>query len=381
MHMSRSKPFTVGIDASRANRLQRTGVEWYAFHLIQRLKPVIPSEYRVILYSEEPLRDGLEALPPNWESRVLRWPPRRLWTQLRLSWEMLARPPKLLFVPAYVPPMLTPRRTITTLHDTAFVTMPAAYSRIGRAYLKLMYRVAIHAGRILTVSEFSKGELVRLFGADPEKVDVTPLAADSALYVVAREEKIAEVLKRHRIDRPYFLFVGRLETKKNLGGLLAAFNIYRKTHPHDDARLVLIGRPGHGFQKEMSALMDDFAAHVIRPGYVASEDMAALYSGATAFVFVSLYEGFGIPLLEAFACGVPVIASDVTSIPEVADDAVLYVNPDDHDEIAKAMIRVADDAALRESLRQKGFARVKNFSWDKTAARTWEVMKRVIGGD
>src|SRR5512142_3299529 len=372
---------TIGIDASRANRAQRTGVEWYSYHVIQGLKKRIPPSYRVLLYSEEPLRDGLETLPPNWESRVLRWPPRRLWTQIRLSWEMLVRPPDLFFVPAHVVPMITPRRTLTTLHDVAFMTMPDAYRPIGRAYLTLMYRIAAARARILTVSEFSKGEIIRHFGADPDRITVTPLGFDAARFGPATDDEIRARLHAHGVRRPYFLFVGRLEAKKNLGGLITAFRRYRALRPGDDAKLVLVGKAGYGYAREMRALGEVEKVSVIEKGYVSPDDMRHLYGGATAFVFPSRYEGFGIPVLEAFACGTPVIASDVTAIPEVAGDAALYVNPDDPDDIASAMARIADDPALRASLAAKGDARVKRYSWDSTAAKTWEVMERMLRED
>lgn len=376
--MSITPKQVIAIDASRANRSQRTGVEWYAFHLIQRLKTVIPSEYRVLLYSEEPLRDGLEKLPPNWESRVLRWPPRRLWTQGRLSWEMLVRPPDLLFVPAFVPPMLTPKRVLTTLHDVAFVPMPQAYKLLGRLYLRLMYHVSIWAGHILTVSAFSKKEIVKYFHAKPEQITVIPLGFDADRYHEPSAAEVSSCLKRYGVTEPYFVFVGRLETKKNLRGLLEAFRNYRAARPYEDAKLVLVGKPGFGYEEDMRAIGDDIRDKVLQLGYVAPEDMSAIYGGAVAFVFPSHYEGFGIPLLEAFATGTPVIGSNRTSIPEIAGDAALYVDPNDHEGIAKAMARVSDDAGLRESLRQKGFARLTDFSWEKTASATWEVMKKML---
>ena len=368
----------IGIDASRANRGQRTGVEWYAYHLIQHLKRLVPPSYRVALYSEEPLRDGLEDLPPNWENRVLRWPPRRLWTQLRLSWEMLRRPPDLFFVPAHVIPMLTPKRTLTTLHDVAFMAVPDAYRPAGRAYLKLMYRLAVRRAEILTVSEFSKGEIVRYFGAEPERITVTPLGFDAARFGPATDDEIRARLHSYGIRRPYFLFVGRLESKKNIMGLIAAFRRFRAARPGDETKLVLVGKTGYGYDREMRTLGKDEKLSVIQKGYVAPDDMRYFYGGATAFVFPSRYEGFGIPMLEAFACGTPVIASDVTSIPEVAGEAALFVNPNDPGDIAKAMARLADDPALRASLIDKGRVRVKRYSWETTVARTWAVMERLL---
>lgn len=377
MQKSTQKPL-IGIDASRANRKERTGVEWYAYHLIQKLKGVIPPEYRVALYTEEPLRDGLERLPPNWESRVLGWPPRRLWTQARLSWEMLRRPPDLFFVPAHVIPAITAKRTLTTLHDVAFMALRGAYRPAGREYLKLMYRHAVRRARILTVSEFSKAEIIRYFGANADRIDVTHLGYDEDRFGPATDDEIRARLNAYGVRRPYFLFVGRLEAKKNLRGLLAAFREYKKMRPDDEAKLVLVGKTGYGYDAEMQTMGERERMSVVQKGYVAPDDMRCLYAGATAFVFPSNYEGFGIPLLEAFACGTPVIASDVTSIPEIAGEAALYVKPSDTVGIAQAMARLADDAELRALLAAKGAARLRAFSWQHTAERTWGVMKKML---
>lgn len=374
---------TIAIDASRANRLQRTGVEWYAYHLIQRLKTVIPAEYKVILYTEEPLRDGLEQLPANWASEVLEWPIKgrfRMWSQLRLSWEMLVHAPDLLFIPASMPPMLSPRRMLVTLHDAAFITMPEAYTFLGRMYNWLMYWVAIISSTVLTVSDFSKSELLRLFRplARFEDIHVTRLGFDAARFHDIEEEEIAFRLKKNGISKPYFLFVGRLETKKNLAGLLKAFRAYRQSRPTEATSLVLVGKPGCGYERDILALTDDIRPYVQQLGYVAPEDMPAIYAGATALTFVSLFEGFGIPMLEAFACGTPVIGSDGTSFPEVAGDAALLVNPTDPAAVAQAMARVMDDAGLRADLRAKGHARVAEFSWEKCALQTWAVIEKML---
>jgi len=241
----------IGIDASRANASQRTGVEWYAFNVIQGLKKAVPAGRRVVLYSKEPLRDGLEDLPPNWESRVLAWPPRRFWTQLRLSWEMLRRPPDLLFVPAHALPLVLPRRSATTVHDVAFMALPKAYGRLERVYHRLTARFAVKRARLLlTVSDFSKAETLKYFGADPDRIVVTPLGYDRAVYGPAGDAAAAaKVLKRYHIGGPYFLFIGRLEAKKNLAGLLRAFTVFLEKYDAGRGfKLVLVGKRGLGYE-------------------------------------------------------------------------------------------------------------------------------------
>ena len=180
---------TIGIDASRANRAEKTGVEWYAYYLIQELKKIIPPEYRVILYSAESLVGGLAELPPNWESKIvgglniLFWKRAKnvlLWTQLGLSWEMLRCPPDILFVPSHAIPFIHPKRTYTTIHDVGFRVFPEVYHILPLIYHRFTTRFAVwRATKIFTPSEFTKSELVKYYKADPKKIIVTPLGFDS----------------------------------------------------------------------------------------------------------------------------------------------------------------------------------------------------------
>jgi glycosyltransferase involved in cell wall biosynthesis len=378
--MSKDTRPLIGIDASRANVAARTGIEWYAYNVIQELKSVIPSTVRVALYSREPLRDGLEVLPPNWESRVLDWPPRFLWTQARLSWEMLVRAPDMLFVPAHVIPFLLPRRTVTTVHDVAFVVEPQAYGDGGRAYLRFATAYAISRAELITVSEFSKKEIVERFNAAPECVAVTPLGFDASRYRPVPHDEAARVAAKYDIHDPYFLFVGRLERKKNLAGLLRAFHAYKERQgAQDRTALVLVGKRGRGFAEAMDAIKGCEAEGFVHElGYVPVDDLPYLYAGATAFVFPSWYEGFGLPVIEAFACGVPVIASGVASLPEIAGEAALYVDPANPESIADAMGRLRDDADLRGRLIEEGLLRASRFTWRRTAELTWITLERTL---
>ncbi|MDD5252209.1 MAG: glycosyltransferase family 1 protein [Patescibacteria group bacterium] len=372
----------IGIDASRANRPLRTGVEWYAFHVIQELKKVVPPSFRVVLYSAEPLRDGLENLPPNWESRVLKWPPRRLWTQLRLAWETLARPTDLLFIPVHALPLLGRTRVVNTLHDVAFMPFPQTYGPLERLYQIFITWFAVRrAVKILTNTEFTKKELIERFGAAAGKIAVTPLGFDQALCRPAEPDALQSVLERYNIRQPYFIFLGRLEAKKNLSGLLRAFRSYAEKGGAGD--LVLVGKRGYGYEKEHRSLDDmpaDIRKRVMETGYACEDDMRFLLSGATALVFPSWYEGFGIPVIEAFACGTPVICSGTTALPEVAGDAALYADPNQPEEFAEQMRHVTTEAGLREGLIAKGRERVRQYSWEKTAAMTWDELKRLLRG-
>ncbi|RMF79830.1 MAG: glycosyltransferase family 1 protein [Chloroflexi bacterium] len=172
----------------------------------------------------------------------------------------------------------------------------------------------------------------------------------------------------------YFLFIGTLQPRKNIARIAQAYTKWRETHPHDETGLVLAGGKGWLFDARWVAGVDG----VTLPGYIDDADKGALYAGALALVFPSLYEGFGFPVLEAMSCGTPVIASHTSSLPELVGDAGLLVDPFDVDAIADAMTQIADDDVLRQSLREKGLAQIKKFTWQRTAQQTWKALEETV---
>jgi len=398
------------IDASRANNEQKTGVEWYAYFVIQELKKIAPPEIKVILYTREPLKGDLAILPPNWEERILRWPPRRLWTQIRLSWEMwrmkyVTKEELVLFVPAHVLPLVCPKKVITTIHDLGGLRFPAGYSWFERWYARFATRFALKRAVILTPSEFVKEDL-RNYGDG--KITVVPNGYDNVLFrQIENQAEIQAVLKKYNIHQPYFLSISRLEEKKNTVGIVEAFGIFMERFRHDIARersdrsnlihegdcfaslavssdesnftmtetyaLILLGKPGYGYDKVQKTIEHSkFKNDIILPGWVETADVPYLMAGAIAFIFPSFYEGFGIPILEAMACGVPVITSNRSALPEVAGNAALLVNPYKPGEIAEAMKQLVSSPGLRQELIKRGLERVKGYSWEKTA---WAIDK------
>ena len=381
----------IGIDASRANKTQKTGTEWYSWQLIQELKKIPPTQvggvkftptpkplvWGFILYSPEPLKGNLAKLPQGWQNKVLTWPPKLLWTQIRLAWEMRKFPPDLLFVPAHVIPRVHPQKTVTVCHDLGFKRFPGAYSVWSRFYLNWSTKFALkHASKIIAISEFTKNELINIYQADSSKIEVVHLAYDDQLFRPIKDEaKINEVLAKYKIEKPYILYVGRLEKKKNIIGLIKAFKSFTDTKykiQNTRYKLILVGKPGYGYKRIKN--YESRIKNILEIGYVEQTDLPYIYAGAKVFVFPSFYEGFGMPVLEAMACATPVVASNTTSIPEVAGDAALLVNPDNSKEIAAAVEQIINDTDLRTRLVQKGLDRVKNFSWQKCASQTLDVL-------
>lgn len=363
----------IGIDASRANKREKTGVEWYAWHIIEELKKAIPDRVRVVLYSDEPLSDALAVLPKHWESRVLVWPPRRFWTQIRLSWEMFRHPPDALFAPAHVFPIIHPKKTVMMVHDVAAMRFPEAYHWFERWYSLWSARSAMkHLWKVITPSQFTKNELERLSIVKCH-MSVVAHGVDPRYRRIDDESAIAAVLKKYNIKKPFVMSVGRLEKKKNTANIVRAFNLVRESYQLKAIRyqLVLVGQPGFGYEEIKEAIVESPWKHEIKlPGWVDPEDLAHCMNAADACVFPSLYEGFGLPILEAFACGTPVIAGSGSSLEEVAGDSAVFVDPKNPDDIARGIRRILDDALFGETLIAKGRERVKEFSWEKAAEKT-----------
>ncbi|MBN2393001.1 MAG: glycosyltransferase family 4 protein [Anaerolineae bacterium] len=368
----------IGIDASRALSAAPTGTEGYSYHLIRALLsqldgPFLDARYQTRLYfrsAPEP-----EAFPGA-AIRIIPFP--RLWTHLRLSWEMAHRAPDLLFVPAHVLPLVRPKRTLVTIHDLGYRYFPEAHPRKQRLYLdwstRWNARVADH---ILADSCATRGALVQAYGIDSAKITVAYPGYDSDLAPVRDADALAAVRARYAIPGPYILFMGRLQPRKNLARLIEAFAHLASERP--DLSLLLAGPAGwlaepiHARVRELG-----LEARVLFPGYVAETDKAALISGAQVFAYPSLYEGFGFPVLEAQACGVPLLASTTSSLPEVVGDGGLLVDPLDTSAIAAGLVRLLDDVDLRHDLIARGAANLRRFSWDATAHTVLTIIENLL---
>lgn len=367
---------TIGIDASRANNIQKTGVEWYAFFLIEELKKIVPESVNVVLYSEKPLEGDLAKLPANWSSKVLHWPPRRFWTQIRMSYEMWRHASDLLFVPAHVIPLIHPRKTVMTVHDVAALRFPKSYNLFERWYSLWSAKYAVKKlWRVIVPSIFTKDELKALKDTDQKNIVVVNHGFDQKFKERKSEIEIEEALKKYKIKKPFLLSIGRIEEKKNTVGTVRAFEMLKQAYHHDDLQLVLIGKPGYGGEKVETAIhTSKFVNDIIHPGYVDQADITAIFQAAEVFIFPTLYEGFGIPVLEAFASGVPVITSKNTSTEEIAGDAAVLVHPQDIEDICDALQWLLTDSEARQKLIEKGRARIQDFSWEKCARETLKVL-------
>jgi len=270
---------------------------------------------------------------------------------------------------------------VVTVHDTIVLRHPRWQSRVNAKHRARKLRLAARfATRIIADSESTRRDTIELLGVAPERIDVIPLAAGPAYQPPADHAAQRAVLARYGVrEQDYILYVGAIEPRKNVVRLATAFKAAVERSPELTTRLVLAGGRGGlagAIDRGLEAL--DLGGRLLMPGRVPQEDLPALLNGARAVAYVSLYEGFGLPPLEAMACGAPVVASNTSSIPEVVGDAGLLVDPYSVDEIATALHRVLTDDALRDDLAARGPRRARRFSWTRTAELTLDTYRRAI---
>ncbi|MBN1954415.1 MAG: glycosyltransferase family 4 protein [Anaerolineae bacterium] len=367
----------IGIDASRAISPHPTGTETYSRRLIQALLN-IDTRHSYRLYLRTPLspnqNDELVPQHSRVDARLRAIPFPRLWTHLRLSWEMLRFPPDLLFVPAHVLPLVHPPLSLVTIHDLGYLHFPDAHPPWQRRQLDLTTRWnARAAAHLLADSEATRADLIRHYGAPAARITVTYPGYDESLAPVRDPATIAAVKARYGIRDDYFLYLGTLQPRKNLARLVDAF----AQLPHVPT-LVIAGKRGWLYDDLFNQVGRlGLKERVIFTGYIPEQDKAPLLSGALAFVFPSLYEGFGLPVLEAQACGCPVICSATSSLPEVAGKGAMLVDPSDAEALSAAMAHLVADPAGREKLVQRGFANLPRFSWQQCAQTVLAVIDRL----
>lgn len=306
---------------------------------------------------------------------------------LRLGWEQVFLPHQvkerqvdLLHSPGFIAPLGLKCRSVVTIFDMTFFLFPDRHTLSKRLYFGFFLpRSARKADMIIAISESSKNDIIRCLHLPEEKVRVIYPGADESFRPVQDEEGLEQVKSRYGIKKDFILTVGVLEPRKNLDRLIRAFDLLLSKDGFD-LQMVIVGKKGWAYQPILD-LPDHLGLQdrVIFTGYVPEEDLPLLYNGACLFVYPSIYEGFGIPVLEAMACGTPVITSNVSSIPEVAGDAALLVDPYDIQAIAQAIEKLLGDEELKGKMKHAGLKQARQFSWEKMALLTLEVYKEILG--
>ena len=374
----------IGVDASRLAVAARTGTERYGVELLRELAR-LDRWHAYSLYCNA-LPPALPPLGSNFSLCSLPFP--RLWTHIRLSWEMYRTPPDLLFVPSHVVPLYHPRRprcTVVTLHDLGYLAFPQAHTARRRLDLHLSTLWSARAAsHIIAISQATKDDLVKHYRVPPEKITVVHHGVAPHFHQPIKCDIITATQQRYATGEHYLLYVGTIQPRKNLLRLIDAFAEVVKGTYSDAAlaqhlTLVLAGKRGWLTQEiEQRAASHGIAERVRFIGYVADEDLPALLQGAHAFVFPSLYEGFGMPVLEAMAGGTPVLTSTTTSLPEVAGDAALLVDPQSSQAIATGITHLITDPALRQRLSDRGKQWAQRFTWQRCAEETHHVLMSAL---
>jgi glycosyltransferase involved in cell wall biosynthesis len=365
----------IGIDA---RKLHDFGIGTYIRNVLRQLAHLDRETEFVLLCRPEDVR-VLQSLGANFRPVAETARNYSLAEQFRIPIALKRAGVTLFHATHYVLPPLVLCRSVVTIHDCIHLMFPQYLpSRFALEYARAsMSAASRRATRILTVSESSKRDIIKFLGTDPDKIDVIYNAYDDRFGIEPREEDVVRVRERYQLHSEFVLYAGNVKPHKNLERLIEAFHLVRN-RGLDHLKLVLIGDD----ISKYAALRHAVHRHQLHKyvrflGYLPEETLAVMYRLAGVFVFPSLYEGFGLPPLEAMASGTPVVTSNVSSLPEVAGDAAVLVDPYDPEAIADGIYRVLADERLRRELRRKGLARARQFSWETSVRRVQEIYQEV----
>jgi glycosyltransferase involved in cell wall biosynthesis len=376
----------VGLNAhllSLAESYRGAGPTWYIYNLLSHL-PAAGPELRYTAYAHEPRfssRQGMRVRHSRWSTA----------TPLgRIAWEQLVAPAALyrdrihlLHAMAFVAPLLSPCPTVVTVLDLSFVRYPEAFKTFKRTYLRLMTRISARRARqVIAISESTRQDVIDRLGVPAERVQTVYCGVDGRFEPRPAAE-VAAFRRQKDLPERFILFLGTIEPRKNVSRLVEAFSQLLASDPAGTSDLYLVVAGGRGwFSEAVFARVEalGIGERIIFPGYVPEGEKVLWYNAAMCFCYPSLYEGFGLPPLEAMACGVPVITSDVSSLPEVVGDAGLTVPPEEPAALCEALRRLAVNPALRAELAQKGRARARRFSWAEAARQTVGVYYQALKG-
>ncbi|MHB0858597.1 MAG: glycosyltransferase family 4 protein [Anaerolineae bacterium] len=375
----------VGLNAhllSLSASYRGAGVSHYIASLLSHL-PAVERDLELVAFLDQAAVDSA-ALTQGWERHVSLWGTGR--PTARILWEQFAQPISsrrarldLLHAPVYVGPIAATCPLVVTLHDLAFFRYPELFRPPNRLYLQRMTSLSVRrAAHVIAVSESTRTDAQRLLGIPEERITVVPNGVDDDMRPIDDAQSLRALRQRYALPEQIILFVGTLEPRKNLPVLLEAYALLRaRGLPH---KLVIAGGKGWYYDTiDAGVRRLGLAQDVIFPGFVPQDELPLWYNAAELFVYPSLYEGFGLPPLEAMACGTPVVVSDVPALAEVVGEAGLRVAPDDVQGLSDAMYRVLNDPLYARHLREAGCQRAHAFSWSTTALRTAQVYHHVLG--
>jgi glycosyltransferase involved in cell wall biosynthesis len=368
----------IGIDGNEANTTHRVGIGQYAFELLTQFAKLTTENAKVSIYLKNNPNQDLPESSAIWEYTV--FGPQKLWTQIALPFRLYTEriKPDVFFTPSHYAPRFSPVPTAISIMDVSYLRFPELFKASDLYQLKRWTAYsAKKAARIFTISNASKSDIIHEYQIEADNVIVTYPGIKPVIN--HPHEAMDKLQKKFNITGEYFLFVGTLQPRKNIVRLIEAFSMVQKTTKKEkNLQLVIVGKKGWLYE-DILAAPKRFAVEedVIFLDFVADEDLPALYKNAISYVLPSLYEGFGLPVLEAMQYDCPVITSNSSSLPEAGGDAALYVDPENVSDIAEKMHNLMKHENLRQEMIAKGKQQIKKFSWEKTAKETLAVLKEL----
>ncbi len=366
----------IGIDGNEANVGKRVGIGEYACELLWQFYKISSADYRIFL------KTNPRSLPEErsgWKYQLIQ--PKKLWTQIGLPFYLYTHRPKpdVFFSPTHYAPRFCPSPVVIAIMDLSYFHFPEMFKKSDLYQLKHWTTYSIKkATRVLAISQATKNDIIKHYHLNPGKIVVTypglkaPGKGDSN-----SDSDMETTRKKYGISNEYLLFVGTIQPRKNIARLIQAFSMLQSKN----IDLVLVGKKGWLYEEILEAPKKfEVEDRVKFLDFVPDADLPILYRGALCFILPSLYEGFGLPVLEAMANDCPVITSNVSSLPEVAGDAAILVDPESIESIKEGIERLLNDKKLREELIEKGRQQVKKFSWEKCARETLAVLEEVGRG-
>ncbi len=362
----------IGIDGNEANTLERVGIGEYSFELLKKFEEFNPPKAEIkfkIYLKNKPVSD-MPKEREGWSYVV--FGPGRIWTQFALPLRLFTtKKPDIFFSPSHYGPRFSPVPTAISIMDLSYIHFPYMFNSRDLHQLKSWTAYsAKNASLIFTISNSSKDDIINEYKLPESRVVVTHLGIKPEVF----ENKVKDIKKKYKIDSPFILFVGTLQPRKNIVRLVEAFSKLKQKN----LKFVVVGKKGWQYEEILEA-PEKYRVkdRVMFLDFVPDEDLAKLYKDALCFVLPSLYEGFGLPILEAMKYGCPVITSNVSSMPEAGGDAALYVDPENVSDIAEKIEKLITDEKLRAELIEKGYKQVKKFSWEDTARKTLEELEKL----
>lgn len=361
------------------DRLDGTG--WFAYQTLKRITQAHPEIRFIFLFDR---KFSNEFIFSNNVTPIVVWPPTRhaflyyLWFQISIKLLLNKLKPDLFLSPDGLLAIGAKCKQLAVIHDINFKHYPQDLQFLtGKFFNHYFPKYAKEAARIAAVSEFTRQDLIKEYHADPTKIDVIYNAADEGFGPIA-EEKKQQTRQKFTQGNNYFIFVGSISPRKNIARLLEAFDLFKKENKNN-IKLVIAGANFWGQDKINNVLKKmDFKNDVIFTGRVGDNELKLLVASAFCLTYVPYFEGFGVPLAEAMRSEIPIISANVTSMPEIAGSAALYVNPFEIQEIKNAMLKIFSDEKLRNELVANGKIQSQKFSWDKSALQLWECIKKAL---